>query len=140
MEIIPAIDIIDGKCVRLTQGNYDQKQVYYKNPLDAAKQFEDAELTRLHLVDLAVADAADALRDGLQSRDHAQERGFSTARRPDQHAEGAVLDAERHPFHGFHVARINLPDSIERYACHCSFPLPAPAAPGSGPSFLEYLV
>jgi phosphoribosylformimino-5-aminoimidazole carboxamide ribotide isomerase len=57
MEIIPAIDIIDGKCVRLTQGDYDQKQVYYKDPLDAAKQFEDAELTRLHLVDLDGAKA-----------------------------------------------------------------------------------
>jgi phosphoribosylformimino-5-aminoimidazole carboxamide ribotide isomerase len=57
MQIIPAIDIIDGKCVRLTQGDYDQKQIYYKNPLDAAKQFEDAELTRLHLVDLDGAKA-----------------------------------------------------------------------------------
>jgi phosphoribosylformimino-5-aminoimidazole carboxamide ribotide isomerase len=57
MQIIPAIDIIDGKCVRLTQGDYDQKQVYYKNPLDAAKQFEDAELMRLHLVDLDGAKA-----------------------------------------------------------------------------------
>jgi phosphoribosylformimino-5-aminoimidazole carboxamide ribotide isomerase len=57
MEIIPAIDIIDGKCVRLTQGDYSQKQVYYKNPLDAAKQFEDAELNRLHLVDLDGAKA-----------------------------------------------------------------------------------
>jgi phosphoribosylformimino-5-aminoimidazole carboxamide ribotide isomerase len=57
MQIIPAIDIIDGKCVRLTQGDYDKKQVYYKNPLDAAKQFEDAELTRLHLVDLDGAKA-----------------------------------------------------------------------------------
>lgn len=57
MQIIPAIDIIDGKAVRLTQGNYDQKQVYYNNPLDAAKQFEDAALTRLHLVDLDGAKA-----------------------------------------------------------------------------------
>ncbi|HEX8333661.1 MAG TPA: 1-(5-phosphoribosyl)-5-[(5-phosphoribosylamino)methylideneamino]imidazole-4-carboxamide isomerase [Segetibacter sp.] len=57
MQIIPAIDIIDGKCVRLTQGDYDQKQVYYRNPLDAAKQFEDAELMRLHLVDLDGAKA-----------------------------------------------------------------------------------
>lgn len=57
MEIIPAIDIIDGKCVRLTQGDYAQKEIYYKNPLDAAKQFEDAELNRLHLVDLDGAKA-----------------------------------------------------------------------------------
>lgn len=52
MEIIPAIDIIDGKCVRLTQGDYTQKKVYSKHPLEVAKQFEDAGLRRLHLVDL----------------------------------------------------------------------------------------
>ncbi len=52
MEIIPAIDIIDGKCVRLTQGDYEQKKVYNERPLEVAKQFEDAGLKRLHLVDL----------------------------------------------------------------------------------------
>jgi phosphoribosylformimino-5-aminoimidazole carboxamide ribotide isomerase len=52
MDIIPAIDIIDGKCVRLTQGDYDQKKIYNEHPLDVAMQFEDAGLTRLHLVDL----------------------------------------------------------------------------------------
>ncbi len=52
MEIIPAIDIIDGKCVRLTQGDYDQKKVYNERPLEVARQFEDAGLKRLHLVDL----------------------------------------------------------------------------------------
>lgn len=52
MEIIPAIDIIDGKCVRLTQGDYAQKKVYNENPLEVAKQFEDAGIKRLHLVDL----------------------------------------------------------------------------------------
>jgi phosphoribosylformimino-5-aminoimidazole carboxamide ribotide isomerase len=52
IEIIPAIDIIDGKCVRLTQGNYDQKKVYNENPLTVAKMFEDSGLKRLHLVDL----------------------------------------------------------------------------------------
>ena len=57
MTIIPAIDIIDGKCVRLTQGDYDQKTIYSKYPLDVAKQFEDAGLTRLHLVDLDGAKA-----------------------------------------------------------------------------------
>lgn len=56
-EIIPAIDIIDGKCVRLTQGDYAQKTIYSKHPLDVAKQFEDAEITRLHLVDLDGAKA-----------------------------------------------------------------------------------
>ncbi len=52
IEIIPAIDIIDGKCVRLSQGDYAQKKIYNENPLEAAKQFEDAGIKRLHLVDL----------------------------------------------------------------------------------------
>lgn len=57
MEIIPAIDIIDGKCVRLTQGDYAQKKIYNERPLEVAKQFEDAGLQRLHLVDLDGAKA-----------------------------------------------------------------------------------
>ena len=52
IEIIPAIDIIDGKCVRLIKGDYSQKTIYNENPLEVAKQFEDAGLKRLHLVDL----------------------------------------------------------------------------------------
>lgn len=52
MHIIPAIDIIDGKCVRLTRGDYTQKTVYHSDPLDAAKMFQDWGLRRLHLVDL----------------------------------------------------------------------------------------
>lgn len=52
MQIIPAIDIIDGKCVRLTQGDYSQKKIYNEHPLEVAKEFEDAGLRRLHLVDL----------------------------------------------------------------------------------------
>ena len=52
MHIIPAIDLIDGKAVRLTQGDYRQKKEYNARPLDVAQQFEDAGLTRLHLVDL----------------------------------------------------------------------------------------
>lgn len=52
MIIIPAIDIIDGKCVRLTQGDYSKKIVYSDSPLDVSKQFEDIGITRLHLVDL----------------------------------------------------------------------------------------
>lgn len=55
--IIPAIDLIEGKCVRLTQGDYGQKTIYNENPLEVAKQFEDAGLTRLHLVDLDGAKA-----------------------------------------------------------------------------------
>ena len=52
MEIIPAIDLIDGKCVRLSQGDYSQKKVYNENPLEVAKQFEASGIRRLHLVDL----------------------------------------------------------------------------------------
>lgn len=52
MHIIPAIDLIDGKAVRLTQGDYNQKKEYNARPLEVAQQFEDAGLTRLHLVDL----------------------------------------------------------------------------------------
>jgi phosphoribosylformimino-5-aminoimidazole carboxamide ribotide isomerase len=52
IEIIPAIDIIDGKCVRLTQGDYERKKVYNENPLLVAKMFEDNGIRRLHLVDL----------------------------------------------------------------------------------------
>ena len=57
MQVIPAIDIIDGKCVRLTEGDYSQKKIYNEHPLEVAKEFEDAGLTRLHLVDLDGAKA-----------------------------------------------------------------------------------
>lgn len=55
--IIPAIDIIDGKCVRLTQGDYAQKKVYNEDPLAVARMFEDSGLRHLHLVDLDGAKA-----------------------------------------------------------------------------------
>ncbi len=55
--IIPAIDLIDAKCVRLSQGDYNQKTVYNENPLEVAKMFEAAGITRLHLVDLDGAKA-----------------------------------------------------------------------------------
>ncbi len=57
MQIIPAIDIINGKCVRLTQGDYGQMKIYNENPLEVAKEFEAAGLERLHLVDLDGAKA-----------------------------------------------------------------------------------
>ncbi len=57
MQIIPAIDIIDGKCVRLSKGDYSQKTIYNEHPLEVAKRFEDAGLQRLHLVDLDGAKA-----------------------------------------------------------------------------------
>ncbi|MBO6212901.1 1-(5-phosphoribosyl)-5-[(5-phosphoribosylamino)methylideneamino]imidazole-4-carboxamide isomerase [Algoriella sp.] len=52
MRIIPAIDIIDGKCVRLSQGDYNTKKIYNENPLEVAKEFEDYGIEYLHLVDL----------------------------------------------------------------------------------------
>ena len=57
MTIIPAIDIINGQCVRLTHGDYAQQKVYNNNPLEVAKQFEEAGITRLHIVDLDGAKA-----------------------------------------------------------------------------------
>jgi phosphoribosylformimino-5-aminoimidazole carboxamide ribotide isomerase len=58
MKIIPAIDIIDGKCVRLSKGDYDTKKIYNENPLEVAKEFESFGIQYLHLVDL----------DGAKSR------------------------------------------------------------------------
>lgn len=52
MRIIPAIDLINGKCVRLTKGDYSTEKIYREDPLDAAKEFEDAGIKYLHLVDL----------------------------------------------------------------------------------------
>ena len=52
MRIIPAIDIIDGKCVRLSKGDYNTKKIYNENPLEVAKAFEDHGIAYLHLVDL----------------------------------------------------------------------------------------
>lgn len=52
IELIPAIDIIDGKCVRLSQGDYDSKKVYNENPVEVAREFEDNGIRRLHVVDL----------------------------------------------------------------------------------------
>lgn len=57
MEIIPAIDIIDGKCVRLSKGDYDTKKVYNEDPLEVARLFEDWGVSRLHVVDLDGAKA-----------------------------------------------------------------------------------
>lgn len=57
IEIIPAIDLIDGKCVRLSQGDYSQKKIYNEHPLEVAKMFADAGINRLHIVDLDGAKA-----------------------------------------------------------------------------------
>ncbi|MGB0895796.1 MAG: 1-(5-phosphoribosyl)-5-[(5-phosphoribosylamino)methylideneamino]imidazole-4-carboxamide isomerase [Flavobacteriaceae bacterium] len=58
MRIIPAIDIIEGKCVRLSKGDYNTKKIYNENPLEVAKQFEDCGIQHLHLVDLDGAKAS----------------------------------------------------------------------------------
>jgi phosphoribosylformimino-5-aminoimidazole carboxamide ribotide isomerase len=58
MRIIPAIDIIDGKCVRLTKGDYATKKIYNENPLEVAKEFEANGIKYLHLVDLDGAKAS----------------------------------------------------------------------------------
>lgn len=58
IEIIPAIDMIGGECVRLTQGDYDQKTSYFKDPSEVARRYEDLGVRRLHLVDLDGAKAS----------------------------------------------------------------------------------
>jgi len=58
MRIIPAIDIIDGKCVRLSKGDYNTKKIYNENPLEVAKEFEQSGIKYLHLVDLDGAKAS----------------------------------------------------------------------------------
>ena len=58
MRIIPAIDIIEGKCVRLTKGDYSTKKIYNENPLEVAKEFEAAGIEYLHVVDLDGAKAS----------------------------------------------------------------------------------
>lgn len=57
IKIVPAIDMIEGKCVRLTQGNYDAKKIYNEDPVEVAKEFEDYGIRRLHVVDLDGAKA-----------------------------------------------------------------------------------
>jgi phosphoribosylformimino-5-aminoimidazole carboxamide ribotide isomerase len=61
MRIIPAIDIIDGKCVRLTKGDYSTKKIYNENPLEVAKEFEAAGIEYLHVVDLDGAKASEII-------------------------------------------------------------------------------
>ncbi|MGI9137784.1 MAG: 1-(5-phosphoribosyl)-5-[(5-phosphoribosylamino)methylideneamino]imidazole-4-carboxamide isomerase [Sediminibacterium sp.] len=61
MQIIPAIDLIDGKCVRLTEGDYAQMKIYNEDPLEVAKAFEGIGLLRLHLVDLDGAKAGEVV-------------------------------------------------------------------------------
>lgn len=61
MRIIPAIDIIEGKCVRLTKGDYNTKKIYNENPLEVAKEFEDAGIEYLHVVDLDGAKASEII-------------------------------------------------------------------------------
>ena len=65
MTIIPAIDIINGKCVRLTKGDYAQQKVYNDNPVEVAKQFADAGLQRVHIVDLDGAKAGKIINLGV---------------------------------------------------------------------------
>ena len=65
IELIPAIDIIDGKCVRPTKGDYDQKKVYNENPVEVAQHFESLGFKRLHVVDLDGAKSKHIVNDGV---------------------------------------------------------------------------
>ena len=68
IEVIPAIDLIGGQCVRLTQGDYDRKTTYYKDPLDAALRYEECGAGRLHMVDLDGAKASRPANLGVLER------------------------------------------------------------------------
>ncbi len=68
MQVIPAIDLIGGKCVRLSQGDYSRKTDYHDDPLEMAKRFEGAGLTRLHLVDLDGAKAKKIMNGAVLQR------------------------------------------------------------------------
>ncbi len=65
IKIIPAIDIIDGKCVRLTKGDFSKKKIYNENPLEVAKEFEEIGIKYLHLVDLDGAKAKQIINWGV---------------------------------------------------------------------------
>ncbi len=68
IELIPAIDIINGQCVRLTKGDYDQKKVYNDDPTAVAKEFEQAGFRRLHIVDLDGAKSKHIVNDDVLRR------------------------------------------------------------------------
>ena len=65
IELIPAIDIINGQCVRLTKGDYDQKTVYHDSPAEVAREFETLGFKRLHVVDLDGAKSKHIINDGV---------------------------------------------------------------------------
>lgn len=65
IELIPAIDLIDGKCVRLTKGDYNQKTIYNENPVLQAKEFEQLGFKRLHIVDLDGAKSKHIVNDAV---------------------------------------------------------------------------
>ena len=70
IELIPAIDIIGGQCVRLTKGDYDQKTVYRDSPAEVAKEFEDLGFKRLHVVDLDGAKSKHIVNDAAPKHTH----------------------------------------------------------------------
>ena len=65
IELIPAIDLIDGKCVRLTKGEYDSKKIYNEDPVSQAKEFERLGFKRLHMVDLDGAKSKHIVNDAV---------------------------------------------------------------------------
>lgn len=67
IELIPAIDLIEGKCVRLTKGDYDSKKIYNDNPVSQAKEFESLGFKRLHIVDLDGAKSHHIVNDKVLS-------------------------------------------------------------------------
>lgn len=82
IEIIPAIDLMDGKCVRLTQGDFARRRTYADDPVEVAKTFEDAGLTRLHIVDL------DGAKSGIPANLHVLEKVAKATRLRIDHGGG----------------------------------------------------
>ena len=87
IELIPAIDIIEGQCVRLTKGDYDRKTVYRDSPAEVAKEFEQLGFKRLHVVDLDGAKSkhivnSTVLRPSSSLTSAAASRPTRTLRRP----------------------------------------------------------
>ncbi len=68
IKIIPSIDLVDGKCVRLTQGNFEEKKIYDSDPVAVAKRFAEAGIERLHLVDLDGAKAGKVINHQILER------------------------------------------------------------------------
>jgi hypothetical protein len=116
------LDLVLGRLTILQAVGHVVVDAHMRIERIVLEHHRDVAVGRLDLVHDPVADLHLAAGNRLKACDHAKKRGLAAAGRADQHAEGAVLDAERDALHGFHVARIDLPDRIEGDPCHRSVP------------------